>query len=157
MKIRTNLMENASRKPINFKGFTCFCTQTSVPFIISGQFSSKLRVSEGFYFLIKSAFILLAKLPSSSLFIVMLALPHLAGVSAHTHTHRCTLTRAHTPTQLPCRRWGGAAPWVFCSLIVLSVSLQLISSVCVSLSRDGAPSYLTPAHTVNPTIQLMYW
>lgn len=111
-----------------------------------------LRPSEGFHFLIKSAFILLAKLPSSSLFIMMVTLPHLAGESALTHTHTLILL----PIQLLWKGLGGAAPHVFYSPIVLAVSLQLASSVCVSLSRAGASSYPTPVHTVNLTIPLTY-
>ena len=84
----------------------------------------------------------------------MLTLPNLAGVSTQTRIH--THTFSLLPTQLPWRGLGGAAPRAFCPLIVLAISLLLISSVCVSLSRAGASSYLTPAHTVNPTIQLMY-
>lgn len=86
--------------------------------------------------LIESAFILLAKLPSFSLFIVMVTLPHLAGESAHTQTHTLILL----PIQLLWKGLGGAAPHVFYSPIVLAVSLQLASSVCVSLSRAGASS-----------------
>jgi len=106
-----------------------------------------------FYFLIKSAFIL----PGPTSFLLSFHSDRdppspSRGERTHTHTH------THSqPIQLPWRALGGAAPRVFSSLIVAAVSLLLVSSVCVSLSRAGAPSYLTPDHTLNLTIQFMYW
>lgn len=70
----------------------------SLPSITHNMFSSKLGVSKGSYFLIKSAFLELAKLPSSSPFIVMPTLPHLAGESAHTHAFKHTLTASFSNT-----------------------------------------------------------
>lgn len=73
-------------------------TNTSLPSITHNMFSSKLGVSKGSYFLIKSAFLELAKLPSSSSFIVMPTLPHLAGESAHTFKHTLTASFSNTIT-----------------------------------------------------------
>lgn len=113
----------------------------SLPSITHNMFSSKLGVSKGSYFLIKSAFLELAKLPSSSPFIVMPTLPHLAGESAHTHTHSNTHSRPPSPIQLPWRGLRrGSSPCVLLSCC--SRRFPAAHLICLCQSEQGWCSVL---------------
>lgn len=72
------------------------------------------------------------------------------------HTHTGAHTLAASDTMKGVGDEAEQLPERFAPSLFFAVSPRLISSVCVSPSRTGAPSYLTPAHTVNPTIQFMY-